>query len=362
MLGPLVVEVDGSTVAVPGLKQAAILAALAVEGAPVPAEQLVRVVWDRDADDRLEHTLQQHVSGLRKLLEPGRPPRTGSSVLPFQRVGYELVATTDLRLFEDLAARGAQESAAGSAELALDHLDRALALWRGPALSDVRPTDWFDAVAARLAERRVRSVELRADVLLGMGRHHEVVDDLEPFAADLPFREELWGRLMLALYRSGRQADALSAYRQVRTALVDELGLEPGPELRRLEQQVLDQDPTIDAPAPSGGGASADPFQTHRSGTRSEGGTVRLPDGQVVHLSRGRHLVGRQPGAAVPLADSRVSRRHAEIHVDGRGVRVQDLGSTNGTFVDGERVDEEVPLVGGETLSFGGVELVYRAD
>lgn len=375
VLGPLLVGVGPRSVAVSGAKPAAIVAVLAHEAAPVAPARLVELVWDQESDDRLEHRLQQHVSELRKLLEPDRSARGGSAVLPLRRGGYELVAEVDLvrfvRMLDD--AESARRDRRDG--VAVELLDAALALWRGPAFADTRSGPWFDSAAERIEARRLRALEVRGDALLALGRHGELVADLEQLVEQSPFRERFWCQLMVALYRSGRQADALVAYRRARSAFVTELGLEPGPELRLLERQVLDQDAALDldggpdrsgtVSAPVSAPVSADVLgdvrATHRVGSGGAGGSLRLPDGQVVHLGPGRQVVGRQPGCAVLLADSRVSRMHAEIVVgetSGSGVEVRDLGSTNGTFVDGDPVTTAT-LTGGETVSFGGVELVY---
>lgn len=361
LLGPLELTVAGAPTAVRGPKQAAVLAVLAVESAPVPADRLAEIVWDREADDRLTHSLQQHVSELRKLIEPSRAGRDRSQVLRLGPGGYELVASVDIGAFERLASSAELALSDGREAEASELLDLSLALWRGPALADVRQGPWFDSAAARVEERRSHVVEVRVDVLLDQGRHRELVGELEELVAATPFREQLWSRLMLALYRSGRQADALGAYRRARSALVDELGIEPGPELRRLEQRVLAQDPGLEHVGRSPTAPPGELRSTHRTGSSAVGGSLVLPDGQVVHLGPGRHVVGRQPGSDVLLTDSRVSRDHAEVLVvDGR-VEVRDLGSTNGTTVDGAAVDR-AELVGGEVLSFGGVELAYSAD
>jgi hypothetical protein len=160
---------------------------------------------------------------------------------------------------------------------------------------------------------------------------------------------------MLALYRSGRQADALAAYRSARATLVDELGIEPGAALRELEQAILEQRPELDtADAPSGGLRA-----TFRSGTGPEMGRIDLPDGQAVLVWEGTTLIGRDPAAQVRLVDSRVSRHHAQIEAHGGRFVLQDLGSTNGTTVNGTPATEH-ELSDGDVIGVGGVELRYH--
>jgi hypothetical protein len=164
---------------------------------------------------------------------------------------------------------------------------------------------------------------------------------------------------MLALYRSGRQADALAAYQSARQVLIDELGIEPGPALRELEQAILEQSPDLDSgPTPSGN----EIYATFRADARSSAGRVQLPDGQTVLLVEGQTLIGRDPGAQVHLVDNRVSRQHAQIDIaSGRAV-VRDLASTNGTTVNGAPVTEH-ELSDADVISLGGVELrFFSAD
>ncbi len=164
---------------------------------------------------------------------------------------------------------------------------------------------------------------------------------------------------MTALYRSDRQAEALGAYRQARTMLVEELGLEPGRDLRDLEQRILAQDPTLlDGARKPSVELPDDLRATYKSSEPAVSGAIRLPDGQIVRLTPGRNLIGRDAGAEIRLVDSRVSRSHAVIEVaNGRAV-LRDLGSTNGTSVGG-RTAEEHQLEAGDLISVGGVELVY---
>lgn len=364
VLGPLAVTTAGRSVEVPGAKQGAVLAVLALEaGRSVPAERLVEIVWGEHAGDTADHTLQQHISTLRKLLEPDRAPRSAPAVLLTRRQGYELRAATDRVEFESRAAAGSRAVAAGDWAAALSELDAALACWRGDALVDVAVTPWFETAAASLEERRLLVVEQRGDVLLELGRDLELVPELESLLAAHPFREHVWAQLMVAHFRAGRQADALAAYRRARIVLAEELGLEPGHELRALEARILAQDPTLrfdtEAGDVSGSAVERTLRSTYRSGSSTRVGRVRLPDGQIVHLVEGSNLIGRLSSAHVRLTDSRVSRSHAELVVSGDRVVLRDLDSTNGTTLDGEPVDE-VELLSPAVIGVGGVDLDFR--
>lgn len=360
LLGPLSLRVDGVEVVLGSRKQAAILAVLATSpGAAVAAERLIDVVWGDDATDRVEHALQQQVSTLRKALEPDRAPRAESKVLVTRRQGYELIATVDAHRFEQLAAAAGAPGVAPHDALTI--IDEALAMWRGRALSDCTDSVWLSAAGARLDEQRLALVEARAAVLMQLGRHGEVIGDAESVLAANPFREGAWALLMQALYCSGRQADAIAAFGRARSALVDELGLEPGPELRDLERRILSQDPDLLAPAPAWDALSVP--ETYRSGTVQRP-HVRFPDGQIVVLNEGDSVIGRLPDATIRLNDSRASRRHALLRWDGDHVELTDLASTNGTFVDDQMVAAGAPvrLSHHSVIRVGGVELRLHAE
>ncbi len=161
---------------------------------------------------------------------------------------------SDALRFEQLMAEGDATLAAGDADTAARRLDEALGLWRGPALAGVAVAADVRAEASRLEEARLAAQESRAEALLACGRHRELIAELEALTAAHPLRERLWYRRMLALYRAGRQADALRGYRELRAILVGELGIEPGPELRGLHARILRQDPGLDGPAGSRAG------------------------------------------------------------------------------------------------------------
>lgn len=360
LLGPLEVTDGGRPVPVNGSKPRSVLAVLGLHANQVVSvAELIAAVWDDQAPNGAEHTLQQHVSALRRVLEPERHPKQPPKVLLTQAPGY-LLRTDDLDVihFERLVADAAEAAADGRIDDAIALLDRALALWRGRALADLRTTPWFENVAVRLEEGRLAALEQRFDLLLASDRHDLVALEAEQLVADFPFRERLRGQQMLALYRAGRQAEALAAYQTARSVLAEELGLEPSPALRRLEASILAQDPGLDRDTPS---AAIDLQETFRTGSQEVLGSLVLPDGQVVTLVEGSAVVvGRSPDARVRLVDSRVSRRHARIESSVDRHHLVDLGSTNGTQVDGVPVTSHL-LQDGEVISVGGVELVFRS-
>jgi predicted ATPase/DNA-binding SARP family transcriptional activator len=235
LLGPLTATVDGSPLELGGQKRRALLAALLLRaGEIVPRDDLIDSLWGEEPPDTARNTLQVYVSQLRKLLPEGFLETTPS--------GYRLAidaTTVDVFEFEGLAQAGRSALTIGDATSAAETLRRALELWRGA------PTDLPQAEVLRLEELRLTALEDRVDADLALGRHAQLVGELEGLAAQQPLRERLRGQLMLALYRSGRQADALAVYQRARRTLVDELGIEPGESLRRLERAILEQDPSL---------------------------------------------------------------------------------------------------------------------
>ena len=245
ILGPFeVFDDDGRLVDVGGARPQALLVALALAGGqPVSADQLLDLLWP-DADFPARNRLQVNVSRLRKVL--------GGNCIVSRAGGYALEVppgTLDADRFEDLAARGRAALRRQDASAATRLLRQALGLWRGAPLAEFADREFAAAVIARLREARLAALEDRVEAELMLGGHGELVGELEALVREHPLRERLWGQLMVALYRSGRQGDALGAYQRARVMLSGELGVDPGPELRRLEAAVLAQDPALDLPA-----------------------------------------------------------------------------------------------------------------
>lgn len=272
LLGPVEVDRDGSPVDLGGPQQRAVLAHLALEvGRVVPVERLVDRLWGEEPPRTPLGTLQSYVSRLRRALEPARSAGAANTVLVSEAPGYVLrlePAAVDVHRFRTLVDDARTSAAAGDHRRALDTLDAALALWRGPALAGVGPEDEVRTIVVRLDEEHAAAIEDRFDALLAVGRHDEAVPLLQAAVDEQPLRERLWALLALALYRGSRQADALRALRAAREHLADELGLDPGPELRELEARILAQDPALvgavatPAPvAPAGAAPAARPAE-----------------------------------------------------------------------------------------------------
>ncbi len=210
---------------------------------------MIEGVWGAERPSTIGAALNVHLSKIRKLLAAAGPDAT----LVTEPHGYVLrvdLERLDLHRFEGLVREGRQALVEGRAEEAAATLDRAVALWRGPPLDELALDGSVEALLARLGELRVSALEARFEAGLQLGRHTELVAELEEFVREHPLRERARAKLMTALYRSGRQAEALQAYRDVRTLLAEELGLDPSPELQQLEKAILTQDASLAMPEP----------------------------------------------------------------------------------------------------------------
>ena len=271
ILGPLEVRRDGREVEVGATRQRALLALLLIHAnRVVPIDRLVDDLWGAEAPARATNAVQVYVSALRRVLEPDRPARGPSGVLLTRPPGYLLQVTPDrldLLRFERLVDQGRRASEAGDPATARVALAEALSLWRGPALADFAYERFAEREAARLEELRLQASEARVDADLAVGHHADVVAELESLAVAEPLRERLSGQLMLALYRCGRQAEALRAYQRLRRVLSEELGIEPSSVLQNLEQAILLQKPELDW-APAGATRTVSVSETKYARTR----------------------------------------------------------------------------------------------
>jgi predicted ATPase/DNA-binding SARP family transcriptional activator len=255
VLGPLEIAAGSRRLPVSGARERALLAILLIHaGEVVAADRLIEELWGSDIPGNPSNALQVVVSRVRKAIED--PPGAGRLVT--RKPGYLLDVRpdeVDAGQFARLVAEARQAGAAGTPR-GLSLLEEALGLWRGPAFAEFATDGFAREEIARLEEERARAVELKADAELALGRHAELVGELTALVAASPLRERLRGQLMLALYRSGRQGDALRVFQEGRAVLADELGVDPGPELRELHQRILLQAaslmaaPAAGAPAP----------------------------------------------------------------------------------------------------------------
>ena len=291
ILGPLEAQEDGRAVPLRGTRQRALVAVLVLRaGETVATDGLVELLWGEAPPASAVKAISVRVAELRKVL---------SGVIVTRPGGYALEDAPEqleLRRFEALAAAGRQ----------------ALALWRGPALADLAFEPFAQSEIPRLEELRLAALEDRAEADLALGRHAQLVGELDALAREHPLRERLRRQLMLALYRCGRQADALTAYRAARHTLVGELGIEPGRELRALEAAILAQDPSLDAPARAPAPAESRPRRTIFVGRDHELEEL-LADLAGAESGRGRLvLVEGEPGIGKTRLCEELAGRAAE--------------------------------------------------
>ncbi|TDD50870.1 SARP family transcriptional regulator [Nonomuraea terrae] len=302
VLGPLTAEDERGPVPLKGPRHRAVLARLLVARTRVvPVSWLVADLWD-DPPEGAVGAVQTFVGALRKALEPSRPPRTPSRLLVTAPPGYALRAapeSVDAWRFEAAVAESARLLDGGAAGEALALLDEALGLWRGPAYAEFAELDWARGEAVRLDELRRLAVERRAEAALACGLAAEAVPDLEAHVAAHPLREDGWRLLALALYRTGRQSDALATLRRARETLRTEVGVDPGAGLRRLESDILAHAPHL---APERAGSPAQPFV----GRAAELGELEGVAADVAHAGRSRLVLlsGEAGAGKTALADA----------------------------------------------------------
>jgi DNA-binding SARP family transcriptional activator len=252
VLGPLRVWRGETVVDLGPVQQRVVLAVLALQaGRRVGLQQMINAVWGDAPPRNAVNLVQRHVSGLRRVLEPERPGHAPSSLLVWTEAGYQLTLpkrALDLDVFEAELSRARAARAAGQLREAAEALHSALGLWRGP-VCDGLSSPFLDAQAGRLNESRIGVLEDRIELDLAIGVHADLIAELRDLVAEHPLRERLYGLLMVALYRAGRQADALAVFRDARRHLHDELGVEPGTALQQLHQQILAADPKLAAAA-----------------------------------------------------------------------------------------------------------------
>jgi DNA-binding SARP family transcriptional activator/ABC-type transport system substrate-binding protein len=258
VLGPVQASQDGRVVPLGGAQQRAVLAILLLHAnRVVSADALAEGLWGERPPASAANTVQGYVSRLRRLLASG-----DGELIVHRPPGYILQVEpdrVDAHRFERLVREATQVRVTGEVERAAELLRDALALWRGPALADVELNSFVQLERTRLEELRLTALEERIKLDLELGRHADLTAELEPLVGEHRFREGFRSQLMLALYRSGRQAEALQAYQQARRTLVEDLGIEPGQPLRDLEQAILRQDASLDPPL------EAPPERSHRS-------------------------------------------------------------------------------------------------
>jgi DNA-binding SARP family transcriptional activator len=314
LLGPIEVEEDGRAIALGGPKQRAVLALLLLRAnETVSTERLIDDLWGESPPSAAANTVQQYVSQLRRLL--------GAERILTRSPGYQLRVTPgelDVERFEMLLRTGS------------DGVHEALALWRGPALSDLANEPFAQMEIRRLEELRLAALERRIDVDLERGLSGQLVGELESLVAQSPLREHLRWQLMLALYRSGRQADALAAYRDARASLVYGLGIEPSRELQELERAILRHDPSLEPPGREVLARRERPILVVSTATTALAPLLAIAVPLALRPDRELLVAVLLPSGSDPGAATAVLAEHrAELERRGLSVRVVAYGSAN---------------------------------
>uniref|UniRef100_UPI001EF3EF8E nSTAND1 domain-containing NTPase n=1 Tax=Frankia sp. Cj3 TaxID=2880976 RepID=UPI001EF3EF8E len=344
VLGPLEVRRNGELLPLRSARERALLGLLLSEHNRVlSVSRLVDGVWGAEPPLTAEKTLQGYISRLRRLLEPDSP-RAGWRILITSPPGYSLRAGTaalDAAVFEQLAGQARQALAAGAPELALARLRRALGLWRGEAYENLDDAEFVVSERDRLAELRLAAVADRIDGELALGHAAALVSELQRLVAEYPLRERLRGQLIVALYESGRQAEALDAYRAARTRSVDEIGVEPGPQLRALEAAILAEQPSLrpDAVRPQELPARLDADRNPLVGREGELRHLELAWGRALDGSGGVVIVEGAPGMGASRLVAEFARR-----VGSRGAAVV-LGPVDAQMLVGTTAEHPVLVV-----------------
>jgi len=250
VLGPLDGQINGSAIRLDSGKQRVLLSALlAAPNEVVPLERLIEWCWPRRPPRSATATVQAHVCRLRRAIEPHRPAWASPEVLVWQSPGYLLriaPGQLDMQCFEHLIAAGRAALERDDPVGAADSLGRALALWRGPPLADLAHIDAAQPTLARLEALRLSALTTRIDADLRLGREQALIPELSALVRRHPYDERLCGQLMVALYRSGRQAESLEVYERIRYTLAKELDIVPAPASRRLREAIREQDPCLE--------------------------------------------------------------------------------------------------------------------
>jgi SARP family transcriptional regulator, regulator of embCAB operon len=364
-LGPLEVRVNGVPVPLGTPKQRAVLALLLINrNRPVPRDSIIDAIFEDSAKADATHNLHVYVANLRKILgASGLDPKEVLASKP----GYRLNVpdtSCDLGRFATEKAAGVQAAAAGRFKQASDRLSAALAQWRGPALQELREFRFVESFATSLVEDKLVAHAMYAEAEIACGQAASVIGGLERLVVEQPYREPLWAQLITAYYVSERQTDALDAYRRVRAALADDLGIDPGPTLRDLEQRILRQEP-LDVRQRARDDASdvLTMLEAHTTNsTAAEPSRAQLRDaaGRCYPLETVTTGIGRRDDNGVVLDDPKVSRYHATIIDTGASFVINDLRSANGVRVGDDRIHGSATLRDGDVISIAGYRFTFE--
>jgi SARP family transcriptional regulator, regulator of embCAB operon len=364
VLGPLQVSANGADVRLGAAKQRAVLAMLLINrNRTVPIDSLIDAAWQQQPPPEARGSLHAHISRLRRLVSSaGVDP---AAVLVSAQPGYRLNVSDeacDLGRFAIEQKAGIAAVAAGRFEQASGHLSAALAEWRGPVLEDLRDFQFVDNFAAALTEDKLVALTLRAEAEIACGRTHSIIGELEALVVEHPYREPLWAQLITAYYLAERQYDALDTYGRLKTALADDLGIDPGPTLRALYQRILRQEPLDVKHAARATAKRAAATIQQRTKFAEESAVAQLRDasGMRYPLLGAATRIGRLSDNDIVLDDDTVSRYHAVIVDTGNSFVVTDLQSANGVDVADQRIRTSATLADGDRIRICGHEFTFE--
>ncbi|WP_055400049.1 MULTISPECIES: BTAD domain-containing putative transcriptional regulator [unclassified Mycobacterium] len=363
VLGPLQMRADGTDLPLGPAKQRAVLAALLINrNRTVSIDSLIDAAWQERPPPEARASLHAHVSRLRRLVSgAGVDP---ADVLVSAPPGYRLNvpdADCDLGRFATAQKAGIQAAAAGRFEQASGHLSDALAEWRGPVLEDLRDFEFVGPFAAALAEDRLVTLTARAEAEIACGRTHSIIPELEALVAEHPYREPLWAQLITGYYVADRQYDALDAYGRLKSALAEDLGIDPGPTLRSLHQRVLSQEPLdVKHAARATAKRAARTFQWRTEVRASAVAHLRDATGRRHPLRGAATRIGRLADNDIVLDDDTVSRFHAVLVDTGNSFVITDLQSANGVEVAEQRIRTSATLADGDRIRICGHEFTFQ--
>lgn len=364
VLGPLRLSVDEAPVSLGTPKQRAVLALLAINrNRPVGVDSLITAVWGESPPSGARASLHTYVSNLRRLLGSARP--TAGDMLVNAPPGYRFdVAETDCDIGRFIIARsaGLRDAAAGRFAQAGQHLAAALAEWRGPVLEDLRDFEFVDAFATALVEDKLVAHTARAEAEIACGRASDVIAELEALVTEHPYREPLWGQLMIAYYLGDRQSDALDAYHRLKNILADDLGIDPGSTVRSLHERILRQEPLDVKIAAQTTAADAMFAVEQRTAVHANAASARLRDtsGPSYPVTGAATRIGRLPDNDIVLDEPNVSRHHAVVIDTGTSFVITDLKSANGIQVQDQRIRGTAILVDGYSMRIGRHEFIFE--
>ncbi|ORB76305.1 BTAD domain-containing putative transcriptional regulator [Mycobacterium scrofulaceum] len=364
LLGPLEMSVGGAPVALGTPKQRAVLALLLMNrNSPVAVDRLITALWDDSPPSGARASIHSYVSNLRKLLSTaGIDPR---AVLVAAPPGYRLgvgESAYDLGRFIAAKTAGVHAAATGKFEEASLHLTAALAEWRGPVLEDLREFQFVDTFATSLVEEKVLVHGAKAEAEIACGRAFAVITELEALTAEHPYREPLWAQLITAYYLTDRQSDALAAYRRVKTTLAEDLGIDPGPTLRSLNEQILRQEPLdVKRTAKTAAVDTVTVLEQHTmvSGQQAVA-YLHEVSGRSYPLLAASTRIGRLGDNDIVLDSPKVSRHHAVIVDTGTSFMINDLRSSNGVHVRHERIRAAATLRDGDHVRICDHEFTFQ--